>query len=1278
MAEKGGPQLPTSYPTSVLRRTRPTKGRRVLQGFAVLLGAATLATLLPVNLLRIQPLPISAPKPPALLEWKDDVWPIREQTPWDISTDYAHPRLLEYDVQEGTWLRLDVNRASGELIFDMVGDIYCISSADASLALNGVPATARPVLLGVPHDSDPHFSPSGDRIVFRSDAGLGVENIFVKPWAGCEAADLRNPNGASSLVNALANKVEDEEILAKGIRETDTRKARRLIREGRHDALRVTNETFRWVSDARFDAAGKHVLATKWITSSRSLGAGEAWEYEVPSLNAFAQKPIAAGSGKRVLGRSVPRGWTHEQTGEAQQIGPEQSIPFGADSVIFSKNVMDEFQFQYSKDVHTGIYAIFLHNSTTQHTTELVSAHPGGASRPELSPDQRTLAFVRRDRDHEILVLKDLQTGTIHHVWDGLTFDLTTISAPMGTYPSFAFTPSADAVIIWAAGQIYSVPITTNSLGERIADPSRTPSPIRFDAHIEKRLAETVEGEFDLVGFETAETQRVTAFKDLGVDAAGKRAVFHAAGVTYIQDLKTQKAARVAVLDASAPYYSPAWVPGDDYIIHARWSNSNFSSFEVADVHGDKAFEVAGLPLGRYIAPTVSDNHGSHRTIAFFKTGGDSILTGNIVATAGEGLYLADLTLPTHGKSFVENVRFVPSEISAWDRFSLRFIHKDKALLVQQSDRAFVIELSEGPSDVEGLYPHIDVATGEMSAELAVSSPHKSKKGYAAGSVAFVESYNVYFVDGENVKGPVWSKPNHAPASIARLSLDGGHEITWSQDGKTLFWLLGPYLHSLEVSKLHECKSEIKKDKTNFGIQCVKTLLDVQEITVNTSTDIARLKKESAALNTAAQPTNSDVFVIYNATILTMETGELEKDLIREGVVVVRGGVIESAGPAGSFSEAGFSAYNAQGGFVIPGFVDVHAHWIGFESLYPAASWELRAFLAYGVTTLHNPSSATVNGFDERYRVESGQIVGPRIFSTGEVIYGAAAPGLHQDIVDEDEAYSALLRLRVEGGMGSISYKNYNLPIRASRQRLLNAARTIKMRCFPEGGMNWDWDLTYIIDGMTTVEHAIPVPVLYDDVLTLFAASGTGYTPTHIVNYGGVMGEQRLWATEDLPNDPKLREFLPHENLNYVVESTARPATSYQFFNTSISAAKMIHKGLKVNVGAHGENPLGVMYHKEMEFTKAGGLTNYETIQAATSAGAQSLGLFGSIGSLSPGKLADLLVYPAGVDLLEGDIANTRELLMVARGGRFWETATLEEVWPVKGRKQGIPPINAD
>jgi hypothetical protein len=379
----------------------------------------------------------------------------------------------------------------------------------------------------------------------------------------------------------------------------------------------------------------------------------------------------------------------------------------------------------------------------------------------------------------------------------------------MGTYPSFSFTPSSDAVIIWAAGQIYSVPITTNARGERIADPSRAPAPIRFKAHIEKRLAETVTGTFDLIGSETAATQRVTAFKEMRADAKGRRVVFQAAGVTYVQPLGKASAIRVPVLDSAAPYISPEWVPGDDdLIIHTRWSDTNFSTFEVADLTAGKAYEVTGLPLGRYLSAVVCECTGLHRTVAFLKTGGDS-LTGEIVATAGEGLYLGDLTLPGgEGKVEIKNIRFIPSEISFMpteispsERVNMRFIEKNKKILVQQANRAFIIDLEAGPTGVAGTYSHIPVASGRMSQEIVVSSPHpvkvKSQKSYAPTGVAFVEGYHVYFVPGDKVKDgeAVWAKPANATAGLARLSLDGGHDITWSPDGSRLFWFLGRWVY---------------------------------------------------------------------------------------------------------------------------------------------------------------------------------------------------------------------------------------------------------------------------------------------------------------------------------------------------------------------------------------------------------------------------------------------------------------------------------------------------
>jgi hypothetical protein len=300
------------------------------------------------------------------------------------------------------------------------GDIYCLPTWQSNEQ-----QIARPILQGVPHDVDPHFSPEGDRLVFRSDAELGYDNIWIIPWKGCEAMDLRNPNGLSELQSALATQATDESLLSQGIPETQGRKRHRLVREGRMDAVRVTNETFRYVSDARFHPSGKTVIATKWFTSeARSLGAGEAWEYEVPSLEDLQnhkQVSVPPKSGTLRVGRVLPKGWTIEEYGN-QQIGPEQALWMSEDTVIYSKNVADEVGgvFLYNKgrlcsidqtaayslvsDVHKGIYSIFSRNLTSGEDIELVSANPGGASRPELSQDGKTLAFVRRIRDKGALM----------------------------------------------------------------------------------------------------------------------------------------------------------------------------------------------------------------------------------------------------------------------------------------------------------------------------------------------------------------------------------------------------------------------------------------------------------------------------------------------------------------------------------------------------------------------------------------------------------------------------------------------------------------------------------------------------------------------------------------------------------------------------------------------------------------------------------------------------------------------------------------------------------
>ena len=291
----------------------------------------------------------------------------------------------------------------------------------------------------------------------------------------------------------------------------------------------------------------------------------------------------------------------------------------------------------------------------------------------------------------------------------------------MGTYPSFAFTPADDAIVIWAAGQIYHVPLTKNFEGERIL--SGVPTPIPFIAHVEKRIADTVKARPDIHALETAETQAIHAFTELRSDDSGSRVVFQGSGATYIYDVDengTSEAKRIPALQPNAPYYSPSFVFGvKDLVVHARWSDVNFTTFEIANLTSGTAYELAGPRTGRYYSPVLCECAGQERTIAFVKTGGD-VLTGNIIATAKPGLYLGQITLPMSTqepgtKPIIENIRYIPSEIDTDDILNtkLRFIEKNSKLLVQSPRRAFIINIGAGPND-QGDYKHETLATGKM------------------------------------------------------------------------------------------------------------------------------------------------------------------------------------------------------------------------------------------------------------------------------------------------------------------------------------------------------------------------------------------------------------------------------------------------------------------------------------------------------------------------------------------------------------------------------------
>jgi imidazolonepropionase-like amidohydrolase len=108
----------------------------------------------------------------------------------------------------------------------------------------------------------------------------------------------------------------------------------------------------------------------------------------------------------------------------------------------------------------------------------------------------------------------------------------------------------------------------------------------------------------------------------------------------------------------------------------------------------------------------------------------------------------------------------------------------------------------------------------------------------------------------------------------------------------------------------------------------------------------------------------------------------------------------------------------------------------------------------------------------------------------------------------------------------------------------------------------------------------------------------------------------------------------------------------------SRSAKKLSDAGVTVNMGAHGQLQ-GLGAHWEIWMMAQGGMTNMEALKTATINPARSLGLDNWIGSLQPGKLADLLVMDKNP---LANISNTESIIYTMVNGRIYDAETMNEI----------------
>lgn len=683
------------------------------------------------------------------------------------------------------------------------------------------------------------------------------------------------------------------------------------------------------------------------------------------------------------------------------------------------------------------------------------------------------------------------------------------------------------------------------------------------------------------------------------VSPDGSQIVFETLGKLWVKPA-AGGAARRLTSETEAMEAYPAWSPDSRRLAFVRWTDTGLGEVRTVGNDGSGAVSVTKAP-GHYARPAFSPDG---RTIVFEKQQGGGLVSPRnssepglykVAASGGEVTrVLRDGGHPQFGAS---------------------------------SDRvfAFVYEGGKGKlvsTDLNGEARRVH-AEGELVNDYAVSPDGKF--------FAFRQNYQAFVMPMLPGTQTLTAQPSGTPLPVAKASGDGADWIHWSAKGNKLHWSLGPTLYTADRAAMFANAPGPRAAKYTPPASGVSLSMPVT------------LDKPKGAV------------AISGARIVTMNGAD--GGVIEDGTILIEGDRIKAVGPRASVAvPAGVPTVDASGKTIIPGLVDAHAHGpYGVDEVTLQANWSELTNLALGVTTRHDPSSRSALVFPQLEMQRAGLVMGPRSFSTGEIVYGAKSPGVYAEINSYEDALAHVRRLKAQG---AFSIKNYNQPRREQRQQIMRAAIAENMRSVAEGGSLFGFDMSLIADGNTTIEHNVPVDVMYQDVQQYFSRSKVGYTPTLVVTYGGPAGDPYWRAHTEIWKHPLLQKHQPAATLAAAgARREIAPEEDYADDDNAREAAKLARLGVPVAIGAHGQEA-GIAAHWEMWSFVRGGMTPMEALRAGTIESARSLGFDADIGSLVPGKLADLVVLDADPTK---DIRNSDKVSKVMLGGRLYDAATLNE-----------------
>ena len=841
---------------------------------------------------------------------------------------------------------------------------------------------------------------------------------------------------------------------------------------------------------------------------------------------------------------------------------------------------------------------------------DVITQAEWGAVRPAISPDGKLIVYATRHEAQTGLRVRDLQTGADRWLVWPVQRDEQESGATRDLMPGYSFTPDGRELIVSFGGKIQRVDVQSGNARE-----------IPFEADVKLGVGPDLEAPYRV----DQSPVRARLVQTPRFSPDGKRVVFSVLTKLYTIDVPGGTPKRLT--DSNDWEFQPAWSPDGQWIAYVTWTTEGGHIWKTrADGRGrpQRLTSTPAFYTDLVFSPDNSKVVGLRgnafmRNQTFSEFGGLRIPLDVVWVPANGG----DVTM-------IVPARGVGTPHFAGDRDRVYVYSRDGliSMRLDGTDRRSHLKVTGRPNPRAAQPP---------AAEAVVMRND--------GNWALAASENQLYVMAVPPAG------GEAPSlgvggggvPVKKITDIGADYFGWAEDGKTIYWAIGSTIFRRPFDSI------VWRDTTAADSAARRDTANAR-----------RLKDQEAGVERfdvniefpRAKPTGS--VVLKNATVITMK-GE---EVLQRADILVTDNRIAAIGAAGSITAPrGAREFDMSGKFILPGFVDTHAHWeFRTHDVLEPHNWSLLANLAYGVTAGLDVQTSTNDYFAYQDLVEIGAAVGQRAFMTGPGVFS------RNDFKSYEEVEAYLQRYKEHYRTPNI--KSYMVGNRQQRQWVVMASKKLGLMPTTEGGSDMKMDITHAIDGFHGNEHTLPVTPLYDDVVQLFAKTRTAYTPTLLVAYGGPIADEYWFSRENVHDDVKLNRFYPHNWLDQLTRRRSRWVKEDEFIFPKVAegAARIQRAGGLVGVGGHGELQ-GLGYHWEMWGLAMGGMTPREILRAATIDGARIIGFDQDLGTIEVGKLADLSVLDRNP--LE-NIRNTNSVRFVMKNGELYEADTLTQIWPVR------------